>query len=935
MGSLPASAQVPSPWTSQDVGGPALAGSASESAGTFTIDGAGSDIWGNSDEFHFVWQAVTGDISVIAQVTSQTDTNDWAKAGVMIRESVNADSAHAMTVLTPGNGVQFQRRTSTGSNTNNNGTSSSAPVWVRMDRIGNNFTGYHSTDGNSWNPLGSVTISMSNSVVVGLAVTSHSGNNLSTAIFTDVSVSIPVPPPEPEYSTDGYFPIFNGVNFDHWYSYLNGLGVNNDPNNILKVNGGLIHILDLDENGSNQPFGYFSTNENYRNYRLRFEYKWGTKKYAPRATALRDSGLLYHFVGNDVVWPTSVESQVQENDTGDFYFLGSSIGDSTVASGTNMYQEGGVPVIGTGGSVLHSAAYDSLTEWNVAEVIVTEDEGIHLVNSKVNNRGTNFKYDGTIVQDEGRIAFQVEGAEIFYRNIEVKPLFTTGGGPEYKVLVFSKTAGFRHGSISDGIIAIQEIAASNGFTVDTTEDATLFTDENLEQYACVIWLNTTGIVLNTDQKAAFERYIQSGGGYVGVHSATDTHRTGDWSWYGNLVGAFFANHPSIQEAELCVCDLNHPSTGFLGTTWIRTDEWYNFDRDPAENTNISVLVTIDETTYSPGSGAMGSSHPITWYQEYDGGRSWYTAMGHGSDTFDEPQYRMHLLGGIEWAAGKSSKATSDKTILFDGSDTSQWEKRSDGSAVSWPIVDDGSLEVDVGSGDIVTTGSYNDFRLHLEFRPNSTNATGEQDRGNSGVFLQGRYEIQILDTFDRTLDGENDCGAIYSVRNADSNEAWPADAWQTYDIWFRAPRWDGASKTENAYVTVFWNGTRIHDSVEIPNFTATGFTEGPTDGPIMLQDHDNAVRFRNVWIEPGVSLPPPLNPEMAVSSIDYDLNSDAVTLEWNANFPGPFNVVAGDDDDLKNGVLPVPAATDVTSPATFDVPASLSGEPAVFFQVTD
>jgi glucose/arabinose dehydrogenase/type 1 glutamine amidotransferase len=217
-----------------------------------------------------------------------------------------------------------------------------------------------------------------------------------------------------------------------------------------------------------------------------------------------------------------------------------------------------------------------------------------------------------------------------------------------RVLVFSETAAFRHGSIPTGIAAIERLGRNNRFEVDTTEDSAQFTDANLARYDAVVWLSTTGDVLDDAQQAAFERYIQGGGGYVGIHSASDTEY--DWPWYGGLVGAYFNNHPANQTANLVVNDDEHPSTDSLPTVWERFDEWYNFRANPRGN--VHVLLTIDERSYSPGSGAQGSDHPMAWCHAYDGGRAWYTALGHTNDSYSEPLFLKHVLGGIEWAAGE-------------------------------------------------------------------------------------------------------------------------------------------------------------------------------------------------------------------------------------------------------------------------------------------
>jgi type 1 glutamine amidotransferase len=223
---------------------------------------------------------------------------------------------------------------------------------------------------------------------------------------------------------------------------------------------------------------------------------------------------------------------------------------------------------------------------------------------------------------------------------------TAAQAPHYRVLAFSRTTGFRHDSIPDAIAAIQALASQNGFDVDATEDPGVFTDDNLAQYGAVIFLLTSGHILETAQQTAFERYIASGTGFVGIHSASDTEY--DWGWYGGLVGAYFDSHPAIQQATVRREDNAHPSTAVLPDLWVRTDEWYNFRTNPRANAAVHVLASLDESTYSGGS--MGD-HPIAWYHAYSGGRAWYTAGGHTSESYSEPLFLSHLLGGIEYATG--------------------------------------------------------------------------------------------------------------------------------------------------------------------------------------------------------------------------------------------------------------------------------------------
>jgi cytochrome c len=212
-----------------------------------------------------------------------------------------------------------------------------------------------------------------------------------------------------------------------------------------------------------------------------------------------------------------------------------------------------------------------------------------------------------------------------------------------RVLVFSKTAGFRHASIPNGIAAVKSLGASHNFAVEATEDASAFTDTTLRRFSAVVFMMTTGDVLDSAQQAAFQRFIHGGGGYVGVHSATDTEY--DWPWYGQLVGAYFKRHPAIQQAKLDVVDRKHVSTKCLMPAWTRTDEWYDFRAPPASD--VHILITLDEKSYQ--NGGMGAFHPVAWYHSFDGGRAFYTELGHTPESYADPAYLNHLAGGILWA----------------------------------------------------------------------------------------------------------------------------------------------------------------------------------------------------------------------------------------------------------------------------------------------
>jgi type 1 glutamine amidotransferase len=216
-----------------------------------------------------------------------------------------------------------------------------------------------------------------------------------------------------------------------------------------------------------------------------------------------------------------------------------------------------------------------------------------------------------------------------------------------KVLIFSLTKGYHHASIADGIQAIIKIGETDNFTVDTTTNPALFTDGNLKQYKAIIFLSPTGDNLFTpDQQKAFVNYIHKGGGFAGIHAATDCLY--DWDWYGKLVGAYFTKHPKIQPATLNVIDHKHLSTKQLPDKWQHTDEWYNFKQ---VSPDIRVLIKIDESSYTGGD--MNGDHPMAWYQKFEGGRVFYTALGHTKEDYTTDQlFLQHLTGGINYALGR-------------------------------------------------------------------------------------------------------------------------------------------------------------------------------------------------------------------------------------------------------------------------------------------
>ncbi|MFF5970943.1 ThuA domain-containing protein [Streptomyces sp. NPDC012769] len=401
-----------------------------------------------------------------------------------------------------------------------------------------------------------------------------------------------------------------------------------------------------------------------------------------------------------------------------------------------------------------------------------------------------------------------------------------------RVLVFSRTAGFRHDSIPAGITALKELGAGSDIVVDATEEPRQFTTNNLARYDAVVFLSTTGDVLTTDQQTAFENYVANGGGYMGVHAAADTEY--DWGFYGGLVGAYFHSHPHIQSATVRVEDHDHPATAHLGGTWQRTDEWYNYRSNPREQARV--LATLDETSYS--GGTMNGDHPLAWCQSYGGGRSFYTGGGHTKESYAEPAFRQHLLGGLRYATGQVTADCRPQTgyrDLFNGETGNGWKQAGPGG---FDVVD-GELRSTGGMGLLwYQAKEFHAYSLTLDWKQ-----TGDD---NSGIFVgfpasddpwsavRNGYEIQIdaTDAADRTT------GAVYGFKSADlqarDRVLRPPGQWNSYEIRVRGER-----------LQVFLNGVKIND------FTNTDPARSLADGYIGLQNHgaEDQVSFRNIRIK--------------------------------------------------------------------------------------
>ncbi|WP_240135188.1 ThuA domain-containing protein [Streptomyces sp. MUM 178J] len=401
-----------------------------------------------------------------------------------------------------------------------------------------------------------------------------------------------------------------------------------------------------------------------------------------------------------------------------------------------------------------------------------------------------------------------------------------------RVLVFSKTAGFRHGSIPAGIAALKELGGDGNMTVDATEESRQFTAGNLARYDAVVFLSTTGDVLDAEQQSAFERYIAAGGGYMGVHAAADTEY--DWDFYGGLVGAYFSSHPHIQRAALRLEDRTHPATSHLDAAWQRTDEWYNYRTNPRGG--VRILATLDETTYQ--GGTMKGDHPIAWCQSYQGGRSFYTGGGHTEEAYAEPAFRQHLLGGLQYATGQveaDCRPQQGYRPLFNGETLDGWKQAGPGG---FDVVD-GELRSRGGMGLLwYQAREFSAYSLTLDWK-----LAGDD---NSGIFVgfpasddpwsavHNGYEVQI----DATDAPERTTGAVYGFKSADiaarDRALRPPGQWNTYEIQVRGER-----------LQVFLNGVKIND------FVNADPARSLKDGHLGIQNHGDGdqVSFRNIKLK--------------------------------------------------------------------------------------
>jgi uncharacterized protein len=239
-----------------------------------------------------------------------------------------------------------------------------------------------------------------------------------------------------------------------------------------------------------------------------------------------------------------------------------------------------------------------------------------------------------------------------------------GAAPERRVLVYTKNqvkneagkALYVHDNIPASVAAIKKLGVENNFGVEVSDDPAVFTDQNLKRFKALVFDNTNNeIFANEEQKAAFQRYIRAGGGFVGIHSACGSMR--QWPWFWEMLGGKFLRHPKLQPFTIKVKDLKDPSTAHLGASFEWTDEFYFLDNMPD---GLHVLLAGDLTTLTdpakdkyPGK-KFGDEFPLAWRHQFDGGREWYTALGHKPEHYSDPKLTKHILGGILWAMGENN-----------------------------------------------------------------------------------------------------------------------------------------------------------------------------------------------------------------------------------------------------------------------------------------
>lgn len=426
-----------------------------------------------------------------------------------------------------------------------------------------------------------------------------------------------------------------------------------------------------------------------------------------------------------------------------------------------------------------------------------------------------------------------------------------------RLLFLTHSAGYEHAVIkreSEDALSIAErgliSAAGKRYSVVASKDCSLINAKSLETFDAVLFYTTGELPIAKEQVGELIDWVAKGGAFVGIHCATDTLY--ESKAYMDMIGGAFDGHPWHEDVSLVVEDRTHPATAHLGDTWELKDEIYQFKWFQRFPLHALLHLSGSKADLSKGKREDGD-YANSWCKAFGAGRVFYTALGHREELWSDKVFLEHLFGGIDWAINGPDTpvpAPTDAKQLMKGGDLTAWH-HADQRGAEWETAQ-GLVTVKPGTGSLLTRNEFGDALIHVEFSPSADpEDAGWQGRGNSGVYLMGAYELQILDSFG--LEPKmGDCGACYGVALPLVAPYRPAGNWSYYDIEFRSPRFDeSGAKTENARLTAWLNGRKIHDDIDIPGPTGGAFREGEfATGPLMLQEHSNRVRFRNVWILP-------------------------------------------------------------------------------------
>jgi hypothetical protein len=451
----------------------------------------------------------------------------------------------------------------------------------------------------------------------------------------------------------------------------------------------------------------------------------------------------------------------------------------------------------------------------------------------------------------------------------VRPTTAVGEMELPHVLFFTHSAGFVHDVVKrpapETLAPAEEIftAATDGrYRVTCSQDCADLEAAGLWRFAALVFMTTGELPLSGENRDGLMAWIARGGAFVGVHCATDTFY--EYQPYVDMIGGTFDGHPWHEEVTVRVDDPHHPIVSGLQGAFAITDEIYqfrNFRRHP-----VCVLLALDPASVDIGLGKREDrDYALAWTRDWGEGRVFYCALGHREEVWRDARFQALLERGIDWAIDgpdRPARHPDGAKLLFrprvEGGgvqppDFSRWQ-HAGGKPAGWKVVG-AAMEVAPGAGDLVTKDAFGDGLYHVEFMTPAMPEASGQARGNSGVYLQGRYEVQVLDSYSAGRGGlalgPGDCGSIYGKHVAAVNAGRPPERWQSYDIEFRAPRFDAAGKkTANARLSVWHNGIRIHADVEVDGPTAAGEASEAPLGPLLLQDHGDAVRYRNVWVLP-------------------------------------------------------------------------------------